>query len=74
MRWATRGSAVYDAAGRFVASVDPLGNRVSVGYDTRNRRVSMTDPLGNMSSMLYRRGRPPGGVYESTWEHMVHSL
>ena len=40
----------YDAAGRVIAEVGPLGGRTEFGYDAGGRLVSETDPLGNVTT------------------------
>ncbi|HUQ01541.1 MAG TPA: RHS repeat-associated core domain-containing protein [Kofleriaceae bacterium] len=43
----------YDAAGRVVAFLDPLGNRTSTDYDAIGRVVRVTDAAGNRIETTY---------------------
>ena len=56
------------------ASVDPLGNRTSLGYDASNRRVSTIDPLGNMWTSGLRRGQSIDREGRSRWANQHHRL
>jgi len=44
---------VNDAAGRSVASINPLGNRSSSVYDAAGQVIAIIHPLGNRISNNY---------------------
>ena len=43
----------YDAAGRRVASTDPLAHSTTVEYDGAGRLIRTTDPLGAQTTFAY---------------------
>src|SRR5260370_1152559 len=50
-------SAVYDAVGNTVATIDARGNRGTYTYDALNRQVTATDALSHtVTSVLDRMG------------------
>ena len=50
---ARRSSKVYDAAGRTLATIDPLGHRSTSVYDKAGQQVASIDALNNRASTAY---------------------
>jgi YD repeat-containing protein len=51
-----RTTTAYDAAGRSIASIDPLNQRTTTTYDAASRTIASINPLGQRTSTLYDAG------------------